>query len=170
MDLRTRGLTLIEMMAVIAIIAVLASLAVPPVARVLGAKRLAAAAETLAADLSEARFEAARRGQPYFVAAGSGDKGWCWSVARQPACPCGQVAECQLKTSQAADHAGVRLEEGLLAQLDPDGSAQGALSATFVSRDNQRLRVEIGRLGRARICRVEDAGSSSAGLRYPACS
>jgi len=168
--MRRRGLTLIEMMAVVAIIAVLASLAVPQVARLFSAKRLAAAAETLAADLTEARFEAARRGQAYFVAAGSSDKGWCWSVARQPACPCGAVAECQLKTSRAADHAGVRLEDGLLVQLEPDGSAQGALSATFVGRDNQRLRVEVGRLGRARICRVEDAGSSSAGLRYPACS
>ena len=167
--MRTRGLTLIELMAVIAVIAVLASLAVPSIAQALGAKRLAAAAETLAADLSEARFEAARRGQPYFVTAGSDAEGWCWSVARQPACPCGQLAECQLKTSRAADHAGVRLEDGLMAQLDPDGSAQGALSATFVGRDNQRLRVEIGRMGRARICRVEDAPASSAGLRYPAC-
>jgi len=168
--MRTRGLTLIEIMAVIAVIAVLASLAVPTVARVLGAKRLSAAAETLAADLSEARFEAARRGQPYFVAAGSGDKGWCWSVARQPACPCSQPATCQLKTSQATDHAGVRLEDGLLAKLEPDGSAEGALSATLVGRDNQRLRVEIGRLGRARICRVQDAGSSSSSLRYPTCT
>jgi type IV fimbrial biogenesis protein FimT len=162
---RSRGLTLIELVIALAVLAVLATLALPSMGRVLGSQRLVAAAETLAADLREARFEAARSGQPVFVVAGSGEQGWCWSVARDSACPCGQPLACQLKTTGAADHAGVRLEDGLLARLEADGSASGAVSATFATRDGERLRVDLGPMGRPRVCRVGAAGNQ----RYPVC-
>ena len=163
-----RGLTLIEIIIAIAVLAVLASLAVPSAGRVLGSKRLAGAAETLAADLRDARFEAARAGQPYFVAAGNSDKGWCWSVTRDNTCTCGQPAACQLKTVRAADYAGVQLEDGLLAKLEADGSSSGAVSATFATRDGERLRVDLGAMGRPRVCRV-GAAAGVGSHRYPAC-
>ncbi|MFO1266354.1 MAG: GspH/FimT family pseudopilin [Rubrivivax sp.] len=46
----------------------------------------------LAADIADARHEAARRGQALHIegrAADSGGPAWCWSVATAPGCPCG---------------------------------------------------------------------------------
>jgi type IV fimbrial biogenesis protein FimT len=64
MSRRYAGLTLIELCAVLAVLALLSALALPSLGHRLDRQRLHAAAETLAADLADARFEAARRGQP----------------------------------------------------------------------------------------------------------
>jgi len=78
-----RGFTLLELMIGLAVLAVLATLAVPSMGSALQRQRLRAAAEHLAADLNEARFEATRRGQILHVLPRSGPA-WCWAVAREP--------------------------------------------------------------------------------------
>jgi type IV fimbrial biogenesis protein FimT len=146
-----RGVTLLELIVGLAILAVLGTLALPSMHGRLARERLGAAAEALAGDLADARFEAARRGAPLHVDLTLGD-GWCWSVAAVPGCACGVPQGCQIKAVRAQDHPGVRLVSGRGTVLDAQGFASGPLGATFDSAANESLRVDLGALGRARVC------------------
>lgn len=162
-----RGLTMLELCIAIAILAVLGAIAVPTLGARLDQQRLHTAAEALLADINEARFEAARQGRAMHVLMNSGDN-WCWAVATQAACPCGQaqaqVQACELRSARARDHAGVRLLQGQNLHLTATGRAEPPGSATLESRRGSRLRVDVQALGRARVCTL--AGSTA---RYPAC-
>ncbi|EGJ11376.1 MULTISPECIES: GspH/FimT family pseudopilin [Rubrivivax] len=146
------GLTLLEAMIALAIVALLASLAVPSFGSAAERARLRMAAETLAADLGEARFEAARRGQPLHLDVHAGAD-WCWAIATDSGCGCGSERGCQLKTERAADHRGIRLLDAAPARLEADGEAQAQpRPAVFESSRGERLQVSLSPLGRARIC------------------
>lgn len=147
---RRRGFTLLELMIGLAVLALVASLALPSFAGVASRARLKGAAEMLAADLAEARYEAARRGQPLFVAFSAGPD-WCWSVASSEGCPCGSAAACQLKTVRGRDHAGVELLQAGSTRLDANGLGVAA-STLFQSSRGEQLRVDLSALGRAGIC------------------
>jgi type IV fimbrial biogenesis protein FimT len=104
-----RGLTLLELAIVMAVLAVLSALAAPSMAARLRAERLLSAAEMFAADIADARHEAARRGRALHVQAlavapptatalqggkpVAGAASWCWAVATQAACPCAGETE-----------------------------------------------------------------------------
>ena len=98
---RVSGVTLIELMMGLAVLAILGALALPAMGSRLERQRLAMAAETLAADLTEARFEAARRGvgmQMNALTSADG-KQWCWTVAPAaasvaPDCACALTRSC----------------------------------------------------------------------------
>jgi len=160
-----RGLTLLELVVTLAVLAVLCTLALPSLGQRVDRARLAGAAELLAADIADARFEAARLGRPLHLQARPGTD-WCWSVANAPGCDCAAAQVCQLKTVQAPDHPGVRLLEPFSLQLHPGGEAD-TQPARLEGRRGERLRVALTPLGRTRIC-SEGAGSGSAG-RYPSC-
>jgi type IV fimbrial biogenesis protein FimT len=152
---RRRGLTLIELVIVLAVLAVLGTLAVPSMARLLSRQRLVSAAQTLAADIADARHEAARRGSALHLRAMPGPQ-WCWSVATAVECPCDAaqaVPTCRLKVVAAKDHPGVSLLQSQALRMEPDGQAQeqALTAATFAAGDAQ-LRVEVSRLGRPRVC------------------
>lgn len=104
------GFTLLELVVTLAVMAVLGTLALPSLGQRVDRARLAGAAEGLAADIAEARFEAARLGRSLHVQARDGTD-WCWSVANAPGCGCAAAQACQLKTVRASDHPGVRLLE-----------------------------------------------------------
>jgi type IV fimbrial biogenesis protein FimT len=165
---RTRGLTLIELCTVLAVLAVLGAIALPSFAGRLDRQRLHAAAETLAADLADARFEAARRGQALHVLPQAAADGWCWSVATAPGCACGGPSACQLKTVSGADHPGVRLLQPQPVLLAPDGVAGGpVVAAVLESRRGERLQVALSPAGRPRIC-VPGAAPAAA-ASFPVC-
>lgn len=147
----SRGLTLLETMVALAVLALLATLALPSFGSAAQRARLKAAAETLAADLSEARLEAAHRAQPLHVA-WHGGADWCWAVATTPGCACGSALPCQLKAERAVDHPGIELAVSGSADLAPTGDAQGAAIALFASQHGEQLRVALSPLGRASIC------------------
>lgn len=176
-----RGLTLLELVLVMAVLAVLGALAVPSMAARLRTERLQTAAEMLAADIADARHEAARRGQALHIEAQarsasspSSGPAWCWSVATAGACPCGEAAaastttppaaaSCRLKTVPAEEHPGVSLVQAQPVHLQPDGLASPVLAAVFAAGDRQ-LQVQVSRFGRARVC--DPAGASG---RVPRC-
>ncbi len=160
---RHGGLTLIEILVALAIVAILGLVTVPAMGTRLEQSRLSHAAEQLAADLTEARYEAARQGRPLHLLVHPGP-GWCWSVATHPTCPCGQRLACELRHAQERDHGGITLAAGRAMQLSPSGSAQQPGSATLQASSGPRLRVELTALGRPRICSEGDAVT-----RYPAC-
>lgn len=149
---RRSGVTLIEVTVMLAVLAVLAALTVPSYGARLQRQRLQAAAEALAGDLVNARFEAARRGHALHLEPRAGAD-WCWSVALAPGCACGAAQACQIGNVRAEDHRGVRLVEARPARLDPAGSVGAAVQvATLESAHGERLRVDLTALGRARIC------------------
>lgn len=148
---RTRGLTMLELAIVLAVMVVLASLAVPTLGARLERQRVRSAAEALAGDLVEARYEATRRGGPLFVETRLGAD-WCWAVATAPGCECGAPASCQVQATHSADHRGVRLVGGLAVRLDAQGLPQESQAAALETSKGERLRVELTPLGRPRIC------------------
>lgn len=160
---RDRGLTLIEIVVALALLALLATLTVPSFAQMVQRHRLISVAETLAADLAEARFEAARSGQPLHVVFRAGPE-WCYAVATAPGCACGSPQPCQLKAVQGADMPSIRLRQAADATFDPAAVATIGGQASFeVADSGARLTVGVTPLGRARVC-------SPSGLRgYPAC-
>jgi type IV fimbrial biogenesis protein FimT len=162
--MKHRGLTLLELMIALAVLAIVASLTLPSFSSATERARLKSAAQTLAADLAEARFEAAQRGQPLYIDYGGGND-WCWAVATAPGCSCGQAQACQLKTVRAGDHAGIALLEAGAVRLDPAGATEGETStALFQSSRGESLRVELTPLGRTRICTPQGNVSG-----YPPC-
>lgn len=172
---RRRGLTLLEVLAGLAVLALLATLALPSFSGLLQRQRLAAAAEALAADLREARFEAVRSGSAWHLQSQqAGTASWCWTVARAPGCACGDTAAagpdaaCGVKTVRASDHPGIALLQPLQARLEPQGQAGAVVRAELGSPQGQRLRVELAALGRSHVC-VPGAAAGASGWRYPPC-
>jgi type IV fimbrial biogenesis protein FimT len=161
---RCSGLTLIELMVVLGIIAVLAALSLPSFGAQISRQRLKAAAETLAGDLAEARFEAARRGSALHLHYAPGPD-WCWAVATASGCDCRSLQACQVKTVRSSDHPSVVLAQSRDALFDPaNGSAVGDGAAVLRSAGGDELRVALTRLGRVRVCAPENPA-----LGYPRC-
>jgi type IV fimbrial biogenesis protein FimT len=145
------GLTLLEAVITLVVLAVLSSIALPSFSQMLHLQRLKSAADTLATDIAEARFEAARRGQPlHLVFAGGQD--WCYAVATLPGCDCHAAKACQLKTVRAANLPGVALMQGQDARIEPSGMAAGTTRALLGTRKGEQLQVSLSLLGRASVC------------------
>ena len=145
-----RGVTLLELVIALAVLAVLGALAAPQIGAMLTRQRLVTTAELLAADISDARYEAARRGAALHLQSAAGAQ-WCWAVATAPGCSCQGASACRIKTASANDHPGVSLVSAEDLRLDPDGQVDGSAAALFAA-GNASVRVEVSRFGRTRIC------------------
>ena len=149
-----KGFTLIEAAVVLAVLAVLLSLALPSFGGQLSRHRLVAAAEHLAQDMAEARFQAAHAGQALYVRFETGPD-WCYAVARTSGCGCHGPQPCQIKTVRAADVPGVTLTEGRELRFDPVDPAAAPAAAELVSARGDRVRVGLSPLGRAQLCALQ---------------
>lgn len=168
-----RGFSLVEFCIALAVLAIISSLTVPAVARTLARQRVVAAAQDLAADIAQARQEASSRGLPMHLEVQTGAD-WCWAVTRHAGCGCGatnhtvsskvitQANGCQLKVIGPADYPGVTLSAASSLRLDADGTADHSVAATLQAGDT-RVQVEVGPLGRARLCAPQGAVS---GMRH----
>lgn len=163
--MKRSGLTLLELVIAMAMLAIVASIAVPSFGAAADRARLRHAAETLAADLAEARYQSAQRGIPLYLDVQPGP-GWCWAVTSASGCRCGVVQACQLKTVSEIENAGVQLIEAHALSFEPTGILQSGAGteALLQSRRGERLRVSVSALGRASIC-APDGGVPG----YPSC-
>jgi type IV fimbrial biogenesis protein FimT len=160
------GLTLVELMVALALMVTLASLALPSMLSALQRQSLKGAAESLAADLAEARFEAVRRGLTLHVGFVTGVDG-CWAIATQPACDCRSRQACQVKLMPAADLRRVEIVDAHPIAFVPEsgGIASGPGGQLLLqTAAGHRLQVQLSGLGRPRICAPEAAVPP-----YPAC-
>ncbi|MCY7316942.1 MAG: prepilin-type N-terminal cleavage/methylation domain-containing protein [Rubrivivax sp.] len=169
---RQHGLTLLELVMTLAVLAVLSALALPSFSAQMDQRRLAGAAEALLADINEGRFEAAHQRRSLHLVVQPG-AAWCWAVALEPGCPCGQTAACALKSTRPVDHPSIVLSQAQPLQLLPAGLAGGAVTgvgsagtgaAVLESRSGQQLRLDMHAMGRGHWCTL--AGPPS---RYPPC-
>ncbi|HSW04644.1 GspH/FimT family pseudopilin [Aquabacterium sp.] len=155
--LRTRGLTLLELMIGLAIVAILSSLAAPSFGAWLARNRVKAAANHLVADLGEARHEATRRGAALRVNFEPG-KQWCYGITLDPAASCSTTGNAAvLKRVSASEHPGVVISTA--EAMDFDGSSGTGLKplarVRLVSSQGDVLQVKMTRLGRASVCAPE---------------
>jgi type IV fimbrial biogenesis protein FimT len=157
------GLTLLELMICVAVLAVLGMLALPSLGTQMERQRLRSAAQTLAGDITEARFLAAQRGQAVYVQTQDAPP-WCWSISMSSGCDCSDAQACRIHTVPAASHPGIRLVSGMALQLEPTGGVAAAASTTFESPHGDRLRVDVTVQGRPRICAL-----SGSWPQLPAC-
>ncbi len=147
-------------MIAITLIAILAAVAIPSFAGALDRGRLKAGAETLLADLNQARMNAAEKGQDHHWTVTAALAGrWCYTVSRKSGCGCGdEVAPvrsaCQVHRIGGSQVPSVAMTEGRAAVLRPDGRATTG-GATFTTARGERLRVDVGISGRGRICSRE---------------
>ncbi len=162
---RAAGLTLLELAIAMAVMVILGSLALPPFAARLSRERLGSAAEALSADISQARFLAARESRVLHWRSQSG-AAWCWSISADRVCDCAQAQSCQVRRIPASSFQGVTLLEAGAVDLAPDGTANTSspIVATLQARGGERLAVQVGPLGRPHICAV-----SGRVAKYPAC-
>ena len=158
-----RGLTLLELAIAVALLVILATVALPQLTVQIDQRRLHAAAEALASDLSEGRFEAARKGRSVHLVV-QGGTAWCWALATEPGCPCGSRQACEVRSATPSDHQGIDTLQGQPVQLTATGTAQGSGAFTLQSSRGSRLRVQVQALGRPRVC--TERGPAQ---RYPAC-
>lgn len=159
-----RGFTLIEAAVVAAIAAILATVALPQMEHTMARWRLQAAAHHLAADMAEARSEAARRGIPLQVHTSAGPQ-WCWNVTAASACPCDSEQPCHLRRVTAAEYRGVHFDESASVRMTPQAQARASVTLLGLHNDHgDRLRLSIHPSGRARVC-SPDGGTAA----VPAC-
>jgi type IV fimbrial biogenesis protein FimT len=143
---------LFEMVIALGLLAVLVTLALPAFASLMSRHRLKAAAEHLAVDLAELRFEATQRGVPLHLSFAAGEN-WCYSLASASGCDCRVVQQCQLKTVHAKQHPGVRLVQGQDVAFEPMQHGRiGGGEALLQGSDGARLQVGLTPLGRPKVC------------------
>lgn len=162
--MRMRGLSLVEMMAVLAIISILLMVGVPSMSDYLQNSRLRAVGEQLSSDLKAARVEALNRNRmtTFTVSA----KGWSYAVpsavgfagysafppelSRSVALASNQAAICFDGTGRvlAADCGGA---PAALPQFDIQ-PVSGSAACIANGGSAQCLRVKLSALGQARVC------------------
>jgi type IV fimbrial biogenesis protein FimT len=145
------GLTLIEVAVALAVLVILLTVAVPPISNHMQRQRLSLAAETLAADLAEGRFEAARLGQAVTVTSRASDE-WVWTLSTASVASAGAAGPAAFRQVSQSAHPGVRLVGGHSVTLLPTGISAANTVAVFESPRGERLRVATGPTGRARVC------------------
>ena len=169
-----RGLTLVELAAVMAVLAVLVGSAMPSWQRFLDRRALEAAAAQLGADLQLMRNEAVARGETLRLAVQSDASASCYVVhtGAAGACTCLEAAAVQCTDDARAlrrarfDAAsdGLRLR-GLPGELRVD-PRQGTFSPTgtlrLQSREGSSIAHVVNLLGRVRTCASAASGNARA--------
>jgi type IV fimbrial biogenesis protein FimT len=146
-----RGFTLVEVLIVALIAAALISIAAPTYADFSARHQLAAASDTLALELRQARYEAVQRGVTLHVTPTPGAR-WCVAVSAQPGCRCGD-ASCALRTIESTDFPDVAMSVGSPARIDGRlGHSDAGMVAVFTANRSFGTEVQLSATGRPKVC------------------
>jgi prepilin-type N-terminal cleavage/methylation domain-containing protein len=146
-----RGFTLIEVLVVALIAALLTTIAVPTYADFSARHKVATAAQSLALELRQARYEAVQRGTALYVNPTAGAS-WCVAVSADAACQCGQP-NCALRTIDAAQYPGVTMTLGVPVSFDgQQGRSDAGLVAVLTANRRFGSEVQLTASGRPRVC------------------
>ena len=169
LNLRQRGVTLIEVLVVVTIIGILASFAIPSYQDTIERNRLKQAAESLKSDLQLARTEAIKRSQDIAISRSPGNAGaWCYGLNIASACTCSTAGSCSIKTVSGSDFSNAVTMDASASNNSTFDFRRGTIGANGVtfSTAHYAARVIFSSAGRIRIC----TPSGSTGLPgYPAC-
>lgn len=179
-----RAFSLIELMVTVAVIAILATVAAPNMQSFFDKNRLVGAAEAIYGQVQLARSEAVKQSANMVMVFATGDA-WCAGFARDDGSDCdctvtdpedgdacavlADGVDPVLRRVGAASFPGVSLGDGAPANIVINGvrGTTGADSTIDLQSDlGRQLRIEVNRLGRARMC--SPAGDGAVG-GYPAC-
>lgn len=158
--IRTRGVTLLELLIVVTILALLLGIALPSAQDLIERNRLKAAAQALAEDLQWTRSEAIKRNRVLGFSVDTGH--WCYGVTEQPTgCDCRLTPDsegaCRLKRVLGETFPGTRVTSTLsLTRFEPRRATAINGSLTLTSPSGASIRVVLSRLGRVRFCTPND--------------
>ena len=166
MDVRQKGLNLLEVMISLAVVGVLASIALPSFRHMITNKALVGAAEQFYQQLALARSEALKEAKTIYVTV-KGGSSWCYGISDANTCDCDVPSTCPLGTRNSAESSNVSLATtgfpaGTLTFEGSRGAPSGTAQADFTS-DGKTVRVDVNQLGTLSIC-------SNSNLGLDACS
>jgi type IV fimbrial biogenesis protein FimT len=159
------GFTLLEMLVTLALMAILMSITVPTYASFAARHRLAAASDTLALDMRQARLDAIQRNAMLHLVVHAGAQ-WCYALSTDPGCDCRSAdAQCAIRRVDSSDFAGVVMSDARSASFDGrfGRSAPGPVARLSAGGDLATA-VRVHESGRASVCA---AGNAMPG--YPGC-
>lgn len=160
----TKGVTLIEFLAVLLITSILAAIAIPAFTSALHKHRAKNAAETLHAHLRLAKTEAINRNQRINVNFKVGTDGtWCYGLKLGNTCDCSIAGSCHLdsveKVVSSIDFPNTKMQISLSSPGDrlTFDNVRGIMDSTFgnvrfYTTENKEVRLIINRLARFRFC------------------
>lgn len=112
MDLKERGVTLVELLTAVAVLGIVMAIAAPSFQNTINKKRIKDATETLYADLKHTHSESIKRQANLFVSFQSGAN-WCYGVDDSAACDCSTSNDCQIdgveKVIRSSDFSGTTM-------------------------------------------------------------
>jgi type IV fimbrial biogenesis protein FimT len=156
------GFTLVELAITVAVLSMVAASTLPSWTSSLLRHRLKATAERLAADMTEARFEAARSGQPLYLSFDVPQR--CWAVASTPQCSCAGQATCARRHAQFDASDPVQWSQAHSMVFEPAQVQPASGGTTLQVSGHAPLLVSLTALGRARIC-----APNGGWVEYPSC-
>ena len=124
---RERGITLLEVVAVLAVTAIVVATAVPDLGALIALRRLEGAARNLAADLQFARSEAIARNRSLRLSIRGGVDASCWIVHTGAAGDC----DCAIATGVVCAPAAIAIRSVVLPAADRVSVAANVASIVF---------------------------------------
>jgi prepilin-type N-terminal cleavage/methylation domain-containing protein len=165
---RSRGVTLIEMMVTMAVAIIFVSIALPSFGGLMEKFRTRRATETMAASMLLAKSEAIKRNTPVRVVFTSSNSGatWCYGLTTATTCNCTVANSCKLDNAESVvtstQFRGISLANPATGSAFSFNPLRGMVNAGNVQFTSDELgyqaRVLLSGFGRVTTCSVSGDG------------